>query len=177
MTEKPQPDTTRSGAVRSLAQLVPKLTRRAIGKRGFAEAGLLSEWQAVVGQDIARKALPERLDFPRGKQREGTLHLSVAGAWATALQHLEPQLLERINSYFGYQAVARIKLHQTALPSSREEQRSPLRAEPAAAAREGGLTAAQAKALEEIENPALRAALDRLGRAWPAASAAKKQRG
>ena len=85
MSAKHEPAMTRSGGTaRSLAQLVPKLARAVMGKRGFAEAGLLSDWQAVVGADIAAKALPERLDFPRGERRDGTLHLSVTGAWALA---------------------------------------------------------------------------------------------
>ena len=128
MSAKHEPAMTRSGGTaRSLAQLVPKLARAVMGKRGFAEAGLLSDWQAVVGADIAAKALPERLDFPRGERRDGTLHLSVTGAWALALQHLEPQLVERINSYFGYPAVARLKLHQVAMPPQRELRGAPPR--------------------------------------------------
>jgi hypothetical protein len=173
---------TRSGGTaRSLAQLVPKLARAVMGKRGFAEAGLLADWQAVVGEDIAAKALPERLDFPRGERRDGTLHLSVGGAWALALQHLEPQLVERINSYFGYRAVGRLKLHQVALPPRRQVPEpsragSPQDADasgaqgkdaaddvpPRTAAAEG-----EARALAAIEHPALRAALLRLSRAWP----------
>ena len=159
---------TRSGGTaRNLAQLVPKLARAVMGKRGFAEAGLLTDWQAVVGADIAAKAQPERLDFPRGERREGTLHLSVAGAWALALQHLEPQLVERINSYFGYRAVARLKLHQVALPPTRELP-APGQGEDAAdnAAARATATPGEASALAAIENPTLRAALLRLSRAW-----------
>jgi len=159
------------GGARSLAQLVPKLARATIGKRGFAEAGLLSDWSAVVGHEIAEKALPERLDFPRGERREGTLHLSVAGAWATTLQHLEPQLVERINSYFGYRAVARLKLHQGALPPRRKKE--PAAEEPAAQ----DASAPETGALEAIADPELRAALRRLGRVWPASPRGEKRRG
>lgn len=104
------------GGPRSLASLVPKLVRAAIGKQGFAEAGLVSDWSAIVGSEIAAHCLPERLDFPRGERMEGTLHLRVEGAWALALQHLEPQLIERINGSLGYRAVARLKLRQGPLP-------------------------------------------------------------
>jgi hypothetical protein len=182
MSAKHEPAMTRSGGTaRSLAQLVPKLARAVMGKRGFAEAGLLSDWQAVVGADIAAKALPERLDFPRGERRDGTLHLSVTGAWALALQHLEPQLVERINSYFGYPAVARLKLHQVATPP----QRVLAEPRPAGGPQDGDAAedataataapAGEASALAAIENPALRGALLRLSRAWPRRGAPGKK--
>ena len=171
---------TRSGGgARSLAQLLPKLTRAVMGKRGFAEAGLLADWPAVVGQDIAAKALPERLDFPRGERSEGTLHLRVEGAWALAFQHLEPQLVERINAYFGYRAVSRLKLHQGPL-ARRAQGPSPSTAP--RAAEESGAAAAEADAglageLAAVENPALRTALARLGQALQArAETGKKGR-
>ena len=167
---------TRSGGTaRSLAQLVPKLARAVMGKRGFAEAGLLADWQAVVGADIAAKALPERLDFPRGERRDGTLHLSVAGAWALALQHLEPQLVERINSYFGYPAVVRLKLHQVAMPPQHEVPEPRHAADDATAPR--AATADEASALAAIANPTLRAALLRLSRAWPRRGTPAKKSG
>ncbi|HKO08155.1 MAG TPA: DUF721 domain-containing protein [Alphaproteobacteria bacterium] len=168
---------TRSGGgARSLAQLLPKLTRAVMGKRGFAEAGLLTDWPAVVGQDIAAKALPERLDFPRGERSEGTLHLRVEGAWALAFQHLEPQLLERINAYFGYRAVSRLKLHQGPLP--RRAETPPPGTAPSAVEKSGAAAAAEAGLAEElaaVENPALRAALARLSQALQSGTQAGKK--
>ncbi len=151
---------------RSLAQLVPRLARAAIGKRGFAEAGLVADWPAIAGAEIALHAQPERLEFPRGERIEGTLHLRVEGAWALAFQHLEPQLVERINAYFGYRALARLKLHQGPLSTRRQ----PARAAPHRAA-EPDPTAKERLALElaSIESPALREAMARLGLALLAA--------
>ncbi|HYB58411.1 MAG TPA: DciA family protein [Alphaproteobacteria bacterium] len=170
---------TRSGgSARSLAQLLPKLTRAVMGKRGFAEAGLLADWPAVVGQDVAAKALPERLDFPRGERSEGTLHVRVEGAWALALQHLEPQLVERINAYFGYRAVSRLKLHQG--PLARRAETPPKTAPPAAEVSGAGAVDADAGLAEKlaaVENPGLRAALARFSRALRARAETSKKGG
>lgn len=147
------------GAPKSVGQLVPRLARAAIGRRGFAEAGLIADWPAIAGAEIAAHALPERLEFPRGERLGGTLHLRVEGGWALALQHLEPQLIERINGSLGYGAVARLKLHQGPLP--RPPARRPPAPAPAAVSPEA--RAALAAQVAAIADPGLRKAVERLG--------------
>lgn len=145
---------------RALGVTLPKVTRRALGRRGFAEGGLLAEWPGIVGAELAAVCLPSKLRFPRaGRRAEGTLTLRVAPGHATTLQHLEPLLLERLNGYFGYRAVARLRLRQGPLTPPP----APQRARPVA------LTARQEAALKSrtaaIDDPSLRAALEGLGRA------------
>ncbi len=152
----------RSGGPRSLASLVPKLTRAALGKRGFAEAGLMADWPAIAGAEVAAHALPERLDFPKGARMDGTLHLRVEGGWALALQHWEPQLLERINSSLGYKAIARLKLHQGPLPvPTKDVPRD--RPRPLDPVRRAALERQIAAEVAGIEDSGLRAAVARLG--------------
>jgi hypothetical protein len=106
----------RTNAMLSLAVTLPKVTRRTLGRHGLAEGGLVTDWAAVVGSTIAERSLPLRLSFTGGERREGTLHVRVSGALALELQHLEPQILERINGYFGYRAVGRLRIHQGPVP-------------------------------------------------------------
>jgi hypothetical protein len=102
----------RRGSLRAIAAEVPRVAGAALGKRGFGEAQLVTQWEAVIGLELAGKLSPERLSFSRGERRDGTLRLRVASAFAVEAQHLEPVLIERINSFFGYGAVARIVLVQ-----------------------------------------------------------------
>ena len=81
-----------------------------LGKQGLGEAQLLQQWPAIVGEDLARHCWPVKLSFPRGQRRDGTLRLRVISALALEIQHREPVLLERINGYFGYRAVARLEI-------------------------------------------------------------------
>jgi len=151
---------TRSGGgPRSLALLVPRLARAAIGKHGFSEAGLLADWASIAGEEIAAHAQPERLEFPRGERLEGTLHLRVEGPWALALQHLEPQLVERINASRGYRAVARLRLQRGRLhghPGRPAPIRPPVQVDAQA-------RAALAAQVADIADGALRRAVERLG--------------
>jgi len=109
----------------SIAATLPRVTRKILGRHGLAEGGLVADWASIVGATIAGCSLPLRLSFTGGERREGTLHVRVSGALALELQHLEPQVLERINGYFGYRAVGRLKIHQGPVPVERRTRRPP----------------------------------------------------
>lgn len=150
----------RASGPRSLAASLPEAAKRTLRHHGFAEAGIVTDWPAIVGEALAAHSTPLRLGFPRGKRLEGTLHVSVSGALALELQHLEPLVLERINGYFGYRAVGRLKLvHDGRKPPPPPAVRTP-------PARDGAAPPpALQPGIEDIEDPALRQALERLGRA------------
>jgi hypothetical protein len=157
-TRKQQAE-ARRGRMRPIAAELPGLVGKPMGRRGFGEGGLIANWAAVVGEEVARHAKPLRLSFPRGERRAGGLVLRVRSAYAVELQHMAPQLLERINGYLGYGAVARLKFEQGRLPRPR----------PPALNTPGSLDPAEerrlARDLGRIADPGLRDALEALGRA------------
>jgi hypothetical protein len=150
----------RSHGARALAALLPKLAAPALRRRGFTEAALLTRWSDIVGEGLARDAMPDRLAFPRGRNSGATLHIRVAGAAALELQHLAPQVVERINVFFGYAAVSRLALVQAPIAAPPARSEAPPSA-PVAAER----TAAIDEAATDIADPALRTAIAALGRA------------
>jgi hypothetical protein len=150
-------ETVRRGGMRSVAASLPTVTKGAVAKRGFAEARLLLDWPAIVGDSLARHAVPERLTRSRG-ELGGILHVRVASAFAPELQHLAPVVIERINSHFGHHAVLRIKLTQGLPPRPQRKHRRPA---PLGAAGEARL----AETVERIGDARLKDALARLGRA------------
>jgi hypothetical protein len=154
---KPETGPRRAG-LRALATSLPRVTKRLFGKRGFAEGGLAADWSGIVGAELAARCRPGKLAFNRAtERREGTLTLRVEAPFATEVQHLSPQIMERINGYLGYRAVARLRLHQVPY--------RPRPATEAAAPPAPEITPELAARLEAVEDPELRAALGRLGRA------------
>jgi len=113
----------RKPGLRMLGATVPKLTDKALRKRGFLESAIVHRWSSIVGEAVAGWCAPDRVAFPRDKRAGATLHLVVPGARALELQHLEPVLLERINTVFGYDAVERIAIRQGPLPEPRHKPR------------------------------------------------------
>lgn len=100
----------RTGSLRPVAALLPKLTKKALGKHGFSSAGLIERWDSIVGDDLAGLCRPVKLSFPVGKRDGGTLRVRADGGAALELQHLAPQIVERINVFLGYRAVAHLRL-------------------------------------------------------------------
>ena len=149
----------RGGGARPVAAALPKISAKAIGKRGFAEATLITEWDRVVGRRLARVSQPEKLVFPSGQRKNGTLHIRVQGGVATELQHLEPLVVEQINSHFGYGAVGKLRLSHAPLqqtpPPPKYRRRTP----------NSEQRAALAVILDEVEDDELQEALERLGAA------------
>lgn len=149
----------RRGVMRALAADVPQVVKPALGKRGFSEGQMVAQWADIVGADLARRVMPEKLIFPPGERRDGTLRLRVAPGFALEAQHREPQVLERLNGFFGYRALARLTLVQGPLP--KETPAAPRRRRDLAP----GERAALAQRVAGIADSELRDALTRLGEA------------
>jgi hypothetical protein len=152
----------RGGGLRRLPDLLSSLLDPAARRRGLAEAKLLTEWPTIVGPGLAGRCQPIRL----GKSMDragGVLVLHVAGTAALELQHSEPQVLERINGFFGYPAVVRLHLIQAPLRRPGRRQ-LPAPSPRLSGAEESAIAAAVAATVEDIADPGLQAALAALGR-------------
>ena len=100
-----------------VARLLGGILDPAARRRGFAAASLLADWAMIVGPAIARRCQPVRVDHaPGGRRGAGTLLLQANGAAALEIQHAAPQLVERINAYFGHRAIRQLRLVQMPLP-------------------------------------------------------------
>ncbi len=147
----------RGGGLRRLPELLGKVLDSASRRRGLAEARVLTDWPSIVGAALAARCQPVNLTGDRG--HGGVLPVHVAGSAGLELQHSEPQLLERINGYFGYAAVARLRLIRAPLAL-------PRRAGPAPAPPLDPAAPAEIEAVvQPVADDALRAALTGLGAA------------
>lgn len=150
----------RSNRARAVADIVPDVGRAAFRRFGFVQSSIVSRWAEIVGDRYAAASTPESIRFPQGKRAEGVLTLAVDGAHAPMLQHVAPAIVERVNRFFGYAAVARVVIRQGAAaprPAPR-----PQRAEPKPLEGEMG------ESLRSIGDPELRACLEALGQALEA---------
>lgn len=95
------------------ATLLQGQIRRAGESRGFAVTRLLTHWSEIVGQDVAGIARP--VDVSYGRQGMGaTLTVLTTGAQAPMLEIQKERLREKVNAVYGYNAIARIRITQTA---------------------------------------------------------------
>ena len=107
-----QDDAPRGGRARSVAELLPDAGRASFRKFGFVQHAIVSRWGEIVGQRYAGVSAPESIRFPQGKRSNGTLTLTVTGAHAPMMQHVLPEIVERVNRFFGYPAVEKVAIRQ-----------------------------------------------------------------
>lgn len=152
---EPDSPPRRRGA-RALAELMPAVGGAAFRRFGFQQSAVVARWAEIVGPEYARHSAPEALTFPHGRKSGGTLRIRVTGAFAPMLSHVEPQVIERTNRFFGYAAVARIQLRHgdVAAPAARRTSAVP-----------APLPPETQSTLRDVADPELRASLESLARA------------
>jgi hypothetical protein len=99
---------------RALSELLPAIGGAAFRRFGFVQSAVVSRWPEIVGQRYAGVCSPESIRFPAGQREGGVLSVIVEGAHAPMMQHVAPTLIERVNRFFGYEAVVRIQIRQGA---------------------------------------------------------------
>jgi hypothetical protein len=146
---------------RPLSEFTGATLSDSLKAQGFASTEIIARWADIVGPEIAAHSEPMKINWPRAMAEEApepaTLVLRVEGPAALEIQHLSAVILERVNRFFGWQAIGRIALRQAPL-RRREPPIPPPPPNPELAAR-------IADSLPMIEDEDLRQSLARLGAA------------
>jgi hypothetical protein len=162
------PKTKRGRGFRSAAETARRRLGEAAAGHGFAEPEVLMRWPEVVGERLSSLCVPVKVSYSRANRLGATLVVRTEGARATEVEHLGPRIIERVNQFYGYRAIDRLKVTQTTAPGASggfaegparftgPSQTAPAAPDPAAQARAAEMT-------REIRNEALRTALTRMG--------------
>jgi hypothetical protein len=105
-------DRPRGGPARRMGEMLPAIGGASFKRFGFVQSSIVSRWREIVGERYARVSAPESIRFPQGKRADGTLTVAVSGAHAPMMQHVIPEIMERVNRFFGYVAVAKVVIRQ-----------------------------------------------------------------
>ncbi len=118
---------SRGGQARAISDLMPEIGRTAFRRFGFVQSSVVTRWPEIVGERHARVCAPEAIRFAPGAKADGILDLVVVPAHAPMIQHVIPEIIERVNRFFGYSAVARVKIRQggVKLPSAEKSAAQP----------------------------------------------------
>lgn len=143
----------RQNRARAVSELLPAVGGAAFRRFGFVQSSIVSRWGEIVGDRWARACAPESIRFPVGKKADGVLTLVAHGAHAAMLQHITPEIVDRVNRFFGYAAVARITIRQGEIVRP-----EPRKAPPSLKA----MPAEMGDGFRSIADPELRAVLESL---------------
>lgn len=153
----------RGGQARAISDLTPEVGRTAFRRFGFVQSSVVTRWPEIVGARHARICTPESIRFPPGEKHDGILQLVVVAAHAPMIQHVIPEIMERVNRFFGYNAVARVKMRQGEVkpPPASGPKTAPPSLKP--------IPMELGDSLRDIGDPELRAVLESLARSMGAA--------
>ncbi|MFN7224796.1 MAG: DUF721 domain-containing protein [Paracoccaceae bacterium] len=135
---------------------------RAAGEsRGFAVSRLLTHWTDVVGEDLSRCTRPVKVGYGR-EGFGGTLTLLTTGAMAPMIEMQKETIRSKVNAVYGYNAISRVLLTQTAPIGFAEGQAEFTPAPKAERVTDPAIKAAATETVAPIHDPGLRAALEAL---------------
>jgi hypothetical protein len=150
-------------AAKPLADLIDDCLAPALAAQGFAGRAIVSFWPEIVGERLAARSRPLKIDWPRRRPAPGeasepaTMVVRVEGAFALEMQQLAPLVLERVNTHLGWRAVGKLVLKQGPVEAPAPK--------PAPAPPDPATVSRIERQVAHVEDPELRAALARLGQA------------
>ncbi|MGV6804374.1 MAG: DUF721 domain-containing protein [Ruegeria sp.] len=158
---QPRRSTTRG--FKRTASLLSERIRQAGESRGFAVSRLLTHWADIVGPDIAAIARPVKVGYGKGGFG-ATLTVLTTGPQAPMLEMQKDRLRDKVNAVYGYSAISRVRITQTA-PTGFAEGQANFEHRPKPAKPKPGpeIVAEADKVTREVNDGDLRAALERLG--------------
>ena len=157
----------RARRMRAVSDLLPAAGGAAFRRFGFVQSSIVSRWHEIVGARYASVSAPDMIRFPPGKKSGGILTLVVEGAHAPMLQHVAPTIQERVNQFFGYEAVARISIRQGLVQVEKRKSRvAPPSLRPVT------IPVDMKDSLRDVADPELRLCLESLARSLTAGDGA-----
>jgi hypothetical protein len=153
----------RKGNAVPVSDLTTAILDPVMRRRAGMSIALLQSWDEIVGEQLGRLSRPDKIAWPRRANEDdpfqpATLIVACEGAAAIRLQHMTSEIVQRVNAFLGFGAIAKVRLVQKQVAPAEKDRRPPLRPLKAdEKTRVEGLVAG-------IDHDGLKAALERLGR-------------
>ena len=96
--------------LRLFGNTLPRGVKGILKKNGYNYSEIVSKWNMLVGKDISNYAYPKSIKMKRG-DLNGTLVLAVKRGDEIYVEYSKKEIINKINSYFGYNLINEIKLH------------------------------------------------------------------
>ena len=105
--------------LRSFGNTLPRGIKQILKKNGYNYSEIISKWNLLVGKDISNYCYPKSIKMAR-ENKNGALVLLVERGNEINVEYSKKDIINKINSYFGYQLINEIRL-QTFSPTSKKE--------------------------------------------------------
>ena len=95
--------------LRPFSTSIPKNLKKYLRKGGYNFSNIVDNWSKIVNKKISDSCFP--LTVKMGKEmKDGTLVLNVMHGAEMEIEYKKSEILDKINSFFGYNCISYIKL-------------------------------------------------------------------
>ena len=95
--------------LRSFGNTLPRSVKVILKKNGYNYSEIISKWNSLVGKDISNCCFPKSIKMSR-ENKNGTLILYVERGNEIIAEYSKKEIINKINSYFGYKLIDQIRL-------------------------------------------------------------------
>ena len=111
--------------LRSFKDTLPKNLKKILNKRGYVYSDIINNWSYIVGLNISNVSYPKSFK-PNGKKSAGTLIINVQRGNEVDIEYSKTQIANKINSYFGYKIIDKVRLETFEMKTNSKRNRSSL---------------------------------------------------
>ena len=105
--------------LRSFGNTLPRGIKQILKKNGYNYSEIISKWNLLVGKDISNCCYPKSIKMSR-ENNNAALVVLVERGNEINVEYSKNEIINKINSYFGYQLISEIRL-QTFSPINKKE--------------------------------------------------------
>ena len=95
--------------LRPFGNTLPRGLKGILKKNGYNYSEIISKWNLLVGKDISDCAYPKSIKMKK-RDSNGTLVLAIKRGDEINIEYTKREIIDKINSYFGYKLINEIKL-------------------------------------------------------------------
>ena len=106
--------------LRAFGNTLPRGLKGILKKSGFNYSEIIGKWGNLVGKEISECSYPKSIKMKKGS-KNGTLILSVKRGDEITIEFSKKDIINKINSYFGYQLINQVKLESFSVDNKRKK--------------------------------------------------------
>ena len=95
--------------LRSFGNTLPRGLKKILKKNGYNYSEIISKWNMLVNKEISSQSFPKSIKMKKG-ETNGTLILAVKRGNEINIEYSKKEIIDKINSYFGYQLINEVRL-------------------------------------------------------------------
>jgi len=112
--------------LRPFGNTLPRGVKGILKKSGYNYSEIISKWSVLVGKDISSCTYPKSIKMKK-ENSNGTLVLAIKRGDEINIEYSKGEIINKINSYFGYKLINEIKLEAINFNSKKTKNKNELR--------------------------------------------------